>query len=218
VNSSLNTCDRILDSAERLFAEEGFHVTSMRRITQAAGVNLAAVNYHFGSKQALIVAVFRRRLDTLNKARLERLDDALAEPVGPQLESVLDAFVRPAIELTHDQAGEGHRFMRILLRAFADQDEQLRRDLSAEYAHVMQRFADAIEQALPDTSRASLRRHLDFIVGALTHTMAESRLKDAPAIATDLVAFAAAGLRGTQALDSTSSSNAGAKRTMEIVR
>lgn len=192
-------------------------MTSMRRITQAAGVNLAAINYHFGSKQALIVAVFRRRLDTLNRARLERLDNASVVPGECQLVAVLDAFVRPAIELTHDEAGEGHRFMRILLRAFADQDEQLRRDLSAEYAHVMRRFADAIEQTLPGTSRKTIRRHLDFIVGALTHTMAESTLKDGPAIATDLVAFAAAGLSGTQAFDSTSTSTAGASRTMEIV-
>jgi len=192
-------------------------VTSMRRITQAAGVNLAAINYHFGSKQALIVAVFRRRLDTLNRARLERLDNASVVPGECQLVAVLDAFVRPAIELTHDEAGEGHRFMRILLRAFADQDEQLRRDLSAEYAHVMRRFADAIEQTLPGTSRKTIRRHLDFIVGALTHTMAESTLKDGPAIATDLVAFAAAGLSGTQAFDSTPTSTAGASRTMEIV-
>jgi len=218
VNSSLSTCDRILDSAERLFAEEGFHVSSMRQITQAADVNLAAINYHFGSKQALVVAVFRRRLDSLNQARLQRLDTALDDPGEPRLQAVLDAFVRPAIELTHDQAGKGHRFMRILLRAFADQDEQLRRDLSAEYAHVMRRFADAIEQALPGTSRDTIRRQLDFIVGALTHTMAESHSEDGPAIATDLVAFAAAGLRGTHTLNSNPSSTAGANRTMEIVR
>jgi AcrR family transcriptional regulator len=218
VTSSLSTCDRLLDSAERLFAEEGFHMTSLRQITQAAGTNLAAVNYHFGSKQALIVAVFRRRLDSLNQARLERLASALNQAGGLSLESVLDAFVRPAIELTHGQDGEGHRFMRILLRAFADQDEQLHRDLSAEYAHVMRRFADAIEQALPGSSRDIIRRHLDFIVGALTHTMAESKLREGPAIATDLVAFAAAGLRGTRTLDAKPTSNTGAQRTMEIVR
>jgi AcrR family transcriptional regulator len=220
VNSSLSTCDRLLDSAERLFAEDGFHMTSLRQITQDAGTNLAAVNYHFGSKQALIVAVFRRRLDALNQARLSRLDQALAGADEPALEAVLDAFVRPALALTHDEAGEGHRFMRILLRAFADQDEQLHRDLSAEYAHVMRRFADAIEQALPGASRDNIRRQLDFIVGALTHTMAESHHTDGPAIASDLVTFAAAGLRGTRSTATASipPSTAGAKRTMEIVR
>ncbi len=218
MKSDLSTCDRLLDAAERLFAEDGFHATSMRQITQAAGTNLAAVNYHFGSKQALIVAVFRRRLDALNQARLARLDQALDSGGEPQLEQVLDAFVSPAIALTHSKADEGHRFMRILLRAFADQDEQLRRDLSAEYAHVMRRFADAIAQALPEASRDTIRRQLDFIVGALTHTMSESHLSDGPAIAADLVLFAAAGLRGTVHSTSTSTSTAGAKRTMEIVR
>jgi AcrR family transcriptional regulator len=190
----------------------------MRRITQAASVNLAAVNYHFGSKQALIVAVFRRRLDTLNRARLSCLDAELSKAGEVGLESVLDAFVRPAIELTHDEAGEGHRFMRILLRAFADQDEQLHRDLSAEYAHVMRQFADAIEEALPGASRDTIRRQLDFIVGALTHTMAESSLQDGPAIASDLVSFAAAGLRGTQSINAIPSSTAGVHRTLEIAR
>jgi len=212
------TCDRILDAAERLFAEEGFHVTSLRSITQAAEANLAAVNYHFGSKQALILAVFRRRLDALNQARLHRLEAALGDP-EPNLEAVLDAFVGPAMALTHGSDDDGHRFMRILMRAFADQDEQLHRALSAEYAHVMRRFADAIAECLPGARNNDIRRQLDFIVGALTYTMAESNLKDAPAIAADLVRFAAAGLRGTLANESKSTrSIAGAKRTMEIVQ
>jgi len=207
-----STCDRILDAAERLFAEEGFHVTSLRQITQAAEANLAAVNYHFGSKQALILAVFRRRLDALNQARLERLDAALDAEQVPALEVVLDAFVYPAMAFTHGSDDEGHRFMRILMRAFADQDDQLHRALSAEYAHVMRRFAEAIAGALPGAHPDQLRRQLDFIVGALTYTMAESHLKDARSIASDLVQFAAAGLRGT--VDSHSQS--GARRTMEI--
>ena len=201
----------------------------MRKITQSAGTNLAAVNYHFGSKQALIVAVFRRRLDALNQARLNRLDQALNHADSPQLEAVLDAFVSPAIALAHSTAADGQRFMRILLRAFADRNEQLRRDLSAEYAHVMRRFAEAIHDALPGASRATVRRHLDFIVAALTHTMAESHINDGPAIASDLVRFAAAGLRGSiqpradsaPVSDSNSISTPtpidGAQRTLEIV-
>lgn len=209
-----STCHRILDTAERLFSDEGFHATSLRQITQDAGVNLAAVNYHFGSKQALILAVFRRRLDALNEARLERLDAALAGPEEPQLEDVLDAFVHPALAFTHGSSSEGHLFMRILMRAFADQDEQLRRALSTEYAHLMRRFADAIGAALPGARPAEIRRQLDFIVGALTHTMAESQLEDARSIASDLVQFAAAGLRGS----ADNPSRSGARRTMEIVQ
>jgi AcrR family transcriptional regulator len=214
LTSTHSTCDRILDAAERLFAEEGFHATSLRQITQHAEVNLAAVHYHFGSKQALILAVFRRRLDALNEARLKRLDAALAGVDAPQLEQVLDAFVHPALAFTHGSSEKGHLFMRILMRAFAEQDEPLRRALSAEYAHLMRRFADAITLALPGARPAEIRRQLDFIVGALTHTMAESQLKDAHSIASDLVTFAAAGLRGSVA----NPARSGAERTMEIVQ
>src|SRR5947208_16884641 len=67
------TKERILDSAESLFMEHGFEATSLRSITAAAAVNLAAVNYHFGSKEELFQAVLTRRLDPMNHARLSFL-------------------------------------------------------------------------------------------------------------------------------------------------
>ncbi len=215
---STGTVDRILDVAERLFAENGFHATSLRQITQDAEVNLAAVNYHFGSKQALIVAVFKRRLDALNSARLARLDELLASDAPPALEAVLDAFVRPAIVFTHASDETGHRFMRILLRAFADQDADLHAALSSEYAHVMRRFAAAIAETLPDHCPDRIRRQLDFIVGALTHTMAESGHDDPGQIADDLVRFSAAGLGSLPHPSLQTANQVGAKGTLEIVR
>ena len=194
--SQASTHDRILDAAEVLFAEQGLHVTTLRQITRSAGVNLAAVNYHFGSKQALLLAVFRRRLDALNTARIERLERALERPEGPLLEDVLDALVYPALAFSRGSDADGHRFMQLLMRAFADRDEDLRAAISQEYAFVMRRFADAIQQTLPHLEAQALRNYLDFIVGALTYTMAESRLADTRAIASDLVRFAAAGLQG----------------------
>ncbi len=193
--SQISTHDRILDAAEALFAEQGLHVTTLRQITQSAGVNLAAVNYHFGSKQALLLAVFRRRLDALNTARIERLDQALQRESGPELEDVLDALVYPALAFSRGSETDGHRFMQLLMRAFADRDEELRAAISQEYAFVMRRFAEAIQQTLPHLKTQQLRNYLDFIVGALTYTMAESRMADPRAIASDLVRFAASGLR-----------------------
>ena len=194
---SVSTRDRILDTAERLFSEQGFHLTTLRQITQGADANLAAVNYYFGSKQALMRAIFRRRLDALNAARLERLDTIEGNTRRPELEAVLEAFVEPALEFTRGGDAEGQRFMQLLLRAFADRDTALQQAMRQEYAHVMRRFADAVSAALNGADAARLRHQLDFIVGALTLTMAESALKDTRIIAAELVQFAAAGLRGS---------------------
>lgn len=194
---SVSTRDRILDAAERQFSEQGFHLTTLRQITQAAEANLAAVNYYFGSKQELIRAIFRRRLDALNSARLDRLDAIERKNGRPDLEAVLDAFVEPALEFTRGGDAEGQRFMQLLLRAFADRDTALHEAMRQEYAHVMRRFADAVASALPGADPRRLRHQLDFIVGALTLTMAESALKDTRIIAAELVQFAAAGLRGS---------------------
>lgn len=203
VSEAIGTRDRILDAAERLFAEQGFYVTTLREITQAAQVNLAAVNYHFGSKQALVIAVFKRRLDELNADRLARLDRAHKRQAPPPLEDVLDAFVYPAMALMGDQTAGGHRFMQLLMRAFADHDEALHGAIRDEYGYIMRRFAQAIEQAVsaePEDngmpSPTAIRQQLDFLVGALTYTMADAKLKNPRATASSLVAFAAAGIRG----------------------
>ncbi len=202
-SESTSTVDRILDAAERLFAEQGFYVTTLREITQAAEVNLAAVNYHFGSKQALVIAVFKRRLDELNADRLARLERAHQRRSPPILEDVLDAFVYPAMALMGNESAGGHRFMQLLMRAFADHDEALHGAIRNEYGYIMRRFAQAIEQALiaevphdPNRSSENIRQQLDFLVGALTYTMADPKLKNPRATASSLVAFAAQGIRG----------------------
>ncbi|WP_449428559.1 TetR/AcrR family transcriptional regulator [Rhodanobacter umsongensis] len=167
-NSSGSTKDRILGAAEVLFARRGFDGASLRQLTTAAGVNLAAVNYHFGSKEKLVEEVFRRRLDALNTRRLEALAK-IAGHADTTLEDVLAAFIRPALELSHDDSGS--LFMRVLARAFAEHDDTLRQFLSENYGHVMRQFTAEFARLLPQLSRQELYWRIDLVTGALTHAM-----------------------------------------------
>src|SRR5206468_11715977 len=92
---------RILDAAEALFMEHGFEATSLRAITAAASVNLAAVNYHFGSKEELFQAVLTRRLDPMNQERVDLLTrlESEATPHALPCEQILHAMFVPALRL-----------------------------------------------------------------------------------------------------------------------
>ena len=100
----LDTKEKMLRAAESLFSEHGFTATSVRMITAEADVNLAAMHYHFGSKEKLIIELFAWRLDPLNRERLELLDqfEAEAGEEPPALERILEAFVGPPIRLSRD--------------------------------------------------------------------------------------------------------------------
>ncbi|RDS86029.1 TetR/AcrR family transcriptional regulator [Dyella psychrodurans] len=168
MNSSASTKERILTSAEALFAQRGFEGASLRQLTAAAGVNLAAVNYHFGSKEKLVEEVFKRRLDQLSARRLAALKQVAGQP-ETTLEDILAAFIRPALDLSHD--GGGGLFMRVLARAFAEHDDSLRKFLSENYGHVMRQFTTEFARLLPHLSKEELYWRIDLVTGALTHAM-----------------------------------------------
>ena len=198
-----STKERILSAAEELFARHGFAGASLRAVTATANVNLAAVNYHFGSKENLINEVFRRRLDQLTETRLNALKAAKQRP-DPSLEGILVAFVEPAFELTRDHQG-GAAFMRVLARAYAEHDQRLRKFLSDNYGQVLREFAKALAPSLPQLGKEELYWRMDFVAGALTYAMADFGLIRRPAgmsekthcdrAAEHLIRFAAAGLR-----------------------
>jgi AcrR family transcriptional regulator len=200
---NFSTRERILGVAETLFARHGFAGASLRQVTAAAKVNLAAVNYHFGSKESLIEEVFRRRLDELNRHRLAALAAVEARPER-LLEDVLDAFIRPALEQSMDSAG-GTAFVRVLARAYAEHDERLRKFLSDNYGHVLREFATSFSALLPHLPREELYWRLDIVAGALTYAMADfgmikrrgatSEETHRERAAEHLIRFAAAGLR-----------------------
>jgi len=168
-----DTKSRILDAAETLFIECGYEAMSLRQITSRAEVNLAAVNYHFGSKEALIHAMLSRRLDRLNLERvklLERFDSML----GPRLtcEHVLGAMFIPALRLSRDPRVGGKAFLRLLGRAYTDPSSFIRDFLNGHYALVAERFFAAFQRALPHLPRDELGWRLHFAIGALSGVLA----------------------------------------------
>lgn len=198
-----STKERILGAAEELFAQQGFAGTSLRQVTSRAEVNIAAVNYHFGSKENLVNEVFRRRMDEMSAQRLEMLRGASAERPG-ELDAVLAAFVEPALALAGNGTGGG-AFIRVIARAYAEKNDGLRAFLSERYGHVQRDFARALAACLPELSKEELYWRLDFLAGALTYAMADFGLIKRPAgvgeaehrrhAASELIRFAAAGFR-----------------------
>jgi AcrR family transcriptional regulator len=201
--TQFSTKDRILGAAEELFAQNGFAGTSLRQVTSRADVNIAAVNYHFGSKENLVNEVFRRRMDEMSGQRLARLAQARVDHPG-ELEAVLAAFVEPALAIAQDRQGGG-AFIRVIARAYAEKNDSLRRFLSEQYGHVLREFARAIGQCVPHLSKEQLYWRLDYLAGALTYAMADFGLIKRPQgvgeaehrarAARELILFATAGLR-----------------------
>ncbi|NMG00665.1 TetR family transcriptional regulator [Aromatoleum toluolicum] len=172
--SAPETRDRILDAAEALFVEHGFEATSMRMITGQAGANIAAVNYHFGSKDALIQEVFKRRLTELNRRRLAALDRLEAEAGGAALKPsrIVEAFFGTALEMAADTAHGGHTFMRLLGRTYTEPNGFVRQFLAEEYAEAVERFLAALYRALPDVPREEILWRFHFMMGAMSYAIA----------------------------------------------
>ncbi len=168
------TKEMILDQAEALFADQGYKSTSLRQITTAAGVNLAAVNYHFGSKEGLVAAVIGRRLIPLNEERCRRLRqvmaDARKEARQPTVREVLLAFIEPTLLLPESAPG-AQNFVTLIGRAMADTDETARRIFVQNMAPAVQLLYEALHEALPWLPPDVLYWRLNFLVGALSHTM-----------------------------------------------
>jgi AcrR family transcriptional regulator len=169
------TRQRIIHAAERLFLEHGFDGTSLRLVTSNARVNLGAVNYHFGGKDALFEAMLARRFDALHAARLLLLDEyqaqAAAQQVSISCEQLLSALFKPALTLARE-AEAGCDFLRLLGRAYIDPSPVLRRLLADRYGPAIARFKDAFADALPQLSRQELSWRLHFMLGALAYTLA----------------------------------------------
>lgn len=199
------TRERILLTAERLFAEAGIGATSLRGITAAAGVNLAAVNYHFGSKDALVEAVYRRHLEPLNNARLRKLEELEAAAAGKPLdvESIVRAFVEPLVEQART-GDSGAVLTRLLAQSLHEAAGYVERFYARENDAVLQRYRDAMQRAIPELSPDEICWRLNFMLGTLHNAFLDAGLlklivsdADAPrpeATLAQLIPFLVAGL------------------------
>jgi len=167
-----HTKESILDTAERLFAANGYAATSLRSIIAEAGVNLAAVHYHFHSKEALLEAVILRRSVPANQERLALLDrfEKAAEGKPVPLEKVIEAFVAPTFRMSRDPQSGGMVFMRLLGRLHAEGD-LLPGIVTSQFGDVLERFGTALRRALPDLPQAELFWRLNLAIGALAQTL-----------------------------------------------
>lgn len=171
--SPADTKTRILDAAESLFVSGGFDSMSMRQITSSAAVNLAAVNYHFGTKDALIHAVLSRRLDPLDAQRRAMLG-AFEANYGQQLncDHVLVALFLPAVRIFRSDAPGADRFLHFLGRAYTDPSPVVRDFIQTHYIETLGRFFFAFQRTLPELSREDLGFRLNFAMGALSGILA----------------------------------------------
>jgi AcrR family transcriptional regulator len=177
-SSAGDTKARILDATEKLFIEVGYEATSLRQVTSRAIVNLAAVNYHFRSKDIMMHAVLSRRLDPLNARRLALLDACEASWPGNSIrcEHVMGALFVPALQMARDPSVGGPSFLRLLGRVYSDTSPFIQQYLLEHYAPVYGRFFDTFSRAIPALPRHELGWRLQFALKALAGVLAGEEL------------------------------------------
>ena len=206
-NRSVLTRERILDAAELLFAAKGFHAVSVRDITGAASVDVALVNYHFGSKQQLFEAVFMRRAEILNVERLRKLEMVLdrAYPKAPSVESIIDAFTHPLLDRSNRGSAGWKAWFAIIAQVNNSKDLGSL-IMTRFFDPVVQSFIRALQLAMPSCDKRDLYWSYHFLSGALTLTFAETgridnlsqgicRSADLDSVHERLVPFISAGFR-----------------------
>ena len=198
------TKNMVFAAAERLFAVHGFQKVSVRDITAEAGVNLASVNYHFGSKDALLLEIFRRRTTELNRMRARLLHEAADAHGGkPPVRAILEALITPPV-LWLDPKGDRMISVQFIIRSRSEGTEEMREALRSDVSH-LRRFADALLSARPEMPPEDVYWRLHFVLGMIHNnrfaefdrlsTLSEglTHESDADALIKRMVDFAEAG-------------------------
>jgi AcrR family transcriptional regulator len=163
----IDTKQKILDAAEQLIAEQGYAGTSLRQIIASAGVNLASIHYHFGSKDDLLHQLLLRKAGPVNEKRIELLDRYAAEngDVPLPIERVLDAFFAPMIET----ADRNPQFVRVMGRIVVE--GLLPAVVERSFQPMFTRFTGALRQAVPDIPQEEFQWRIHFMMGVIAHTL-----------------------------------------------
>lgn len=169
----VDTRTRIVDAAERLFAEHGYHAVSLRTIMGLAQVNVAAAHYYFGSKQNLLQAVLDRRAAPINQARKERLLACMDRngKVAP-VEKILEAYIGPALEVCADPGG--WLFVRVSALASVDPSPDVQDIMQVSYDETAKLFVDTLRRACPRLKEADLYWRLNCVYGAMLYLRANN--------------------------------------------
>ena len=170
----MTTKNKILDAAENLFADKGFNGTSLREITGVAGVNLAAVNYHFGSKKELIKAVMSRYMNELSPELESALSLLCQVERKPSLHEVFSAFVEPLLSLSTFRDNGSSHFLQLLGRGYTDSQGFLRWFLTTQYPNVFSYFTQAVHKAYPELTTEDMFWRLHFTMGTIVFAMSSS--------------------------------------------
>lgn len=211
--SEPTTRDKIMDAGEHLFAQNGYHRTSLREITATAGANLAAVNYHFGAKEKLFEAILQRRITPLNEIREERMgrviEAAEKENRLPSVEEILRAFIEPTLEFI-SSLPESLGFFMMVNRCIMEAEGIQRKYFMELMRSTLMKFYHILCEALPHVAREVVYMRLMFTIGSMAHTirmfkMMEQSDEKPPGISDDLdysaineelIKFATSGMEG----------------------
>jgi len=204
----IHSCDRLMRAAEKLFADKGFNATSIRDITKLADCNVAAVNYHFGSKENIYLEVFRRHLQLLSEIRIKGIQQIMSRPEQVSLETILDAFARLFYEpLVDEQAGG--MFMKLMMREMLDPHLSPELFITEMIGPVRKALGQALRQVCPELDEKTLGLCIFSLIGQLIHTIhmqkmtnafkgADLPFADRKVLFEHIVRFTAAGIRSME--------------------
>lgn len=173
------TKTKILNAAEFLFATHGYAETSMRQITNRAGVNLAAVNYHFGSKKTLTIEVLDRYLSKLIPEIMSNLSQLTVSTNhspknDPSINALFTAFKQPLMNLNLINEQGTIYFLKLLGRGYIDSQGHLRRFITTKYRDELRLIRGAFQNNCPNLSEQELFWHLHFALGTASFTLSAS--------------------------------------------